>query len=64
MVAGKDVAWHFMTPPERFFNIPPDAGFPLPMVYLLWLTGIAILYPVSRWYARQRTKRGGLLRYL
>ena len=63
-VADQDVAWHFMTPPERFANIPPDAGFPLPVVYLIWLTGLAILYPISRWYAGQRAKRGGLLRYL
>jgi uncharacterized membrane protein len=64
LVAGQDVAWHFMTPPERFFNVPPDAGFPLPMVYLLWLTAIAILYPVCRWYGVARARRGGILRYL
>jgi uncharacterized membrane protein len=63
-VAGQDIAWHFMTPPERFFHVPPDAGFPLPMVYLLWVTAIAILYPLSRWYRRIRASRGGVLRYL
>jgi uncharacterized membrane protein len=63
-VAGQDVAWHFMTPPERFFNIPAAAGFPLPMVYLLWVAGIAILTPLCRWYGVQRAKRGGILRYL
>ena len=64
VIAGQDVAWHFLAPPERFFSIPPDAGFPLPMVYLLWLTGIAILYPVCRRYAAARRTRGGILRYL
>ncbi len=63
-VAGQDIAWHFMTPPERFFNIPPDAGFPLPVVYLLWVTGIAILYPLSARYRCIRARRGGVLRYL
>ena len=63
-VAGQDVAWHFMTPPERFFNIPEGAGFPLPMVYLLWIAGIAILSPICRWYGIQRARRGGILRYL
>ena len=63
-VAGQDVAWHFMTPPERFFDIPPDAGFPLPVVYLLWLTALAILYPLSRWYRGIRAYRGGIFRYL
>jgi uncharacterized membrane protein len=63
-VAGQDVAWHFITPPERFFSVPPGAGFPLPMVYLLWLTAIAMLYPVCRWYGVARATRGGILRYL
>ena len=63
-VAGQDVAWHFMTPPERFFNVPPDAGFSLPVVYLLWITGIAILYPLSAWYRGIRARRGGIFRYL
>jgi uncharacterized membrane protein len=63
-VAGQDVAWHFMTPPERFSNIPPDAGFPLPVVYLLWITALAILYPLSRWYRGIRARRGGVFRYL
>jgi uncharacterized membrane protein len=63
-VAGQDIAWHFTTPPERFFSIPPDAGFPLPVVYLLWVTAIAILYPVSRWYRGVRARRGGIFTYL
>jgi uncharacterized membrane protein len=63
-VAGQDIAWHFMAPPDRFFSIPPDAGFPLPVVYLLWLTGLAILYPLSAWYRGIRSRRGGILRYL
>jgi uncharacterized membrane protein len=63
-LAGQDVAWHFMTPPERFSSIPPDAGFPLPVVYLLWVTALAILYPLSRWYRGIRARRGGVFRYL
>ena len=63
-VAGQDVAWHFMAPPERWFSYPPGAGFPLPMVYLLWATAIAILYPLSAWYRGIRARRGGVFRYL
>lgn len=63
-VAGQEVAWHFMTPPERFGAIPPDAGFPLPVVYLLWVTALAILYPLSAWYRGIRERRRGLFTYL
>ena len=63
-VAGQDIAWHFMAPPERFSSVRPDAGFPLPMVYLLWVTALAILYPLSRWYRGIRARRGGAFRYL
>jgi uncharacterized membrane protein len=63
-VAGQDVAWHFMTPPERFGAIPPGAGFPLPVVYLLWVTALAILYPLSAWYRGIRERRRGLFTYL
>ena len=63
-LAGQDVAWQFMRPLERFAAIPPDAGFPLPVVYLLWLTAIAILAPICRWYRSVRANRGGILHYL
>jgi len=63
-VAGQDVAWQFQIPPEKYFNTPPGAGFPLPVVYLLWLTAIAILYPICAWYRGIRANRGGLFRYL
>jgi uncharacterized membrane protein len=63
-VAGQDVAWHVMTPPERFSAIPPDAGFPLPVVYLLWLAALVILYPLSAWYRGIRERRRGLFTYL
>ena len=64
LVAGQDVAWHFMAPPERWFNTPPGTGFPLPVVYLLWITALAILYPICRWYRGVRSRRGGVFRYL
>ncbi len=47
---------------------PGDAPAPgrlaLPVVYLLWIAGIAILYPLSAWYRGRRARRGGILRYL
>jgi uncharacterized membrane protein len=38
--------------------LPPDLGFRLGMVYLAWLVGLALLYPLCRWYARVKRRPG------
>jgi uncharacterized membrane protein len=64
LVAGQDVAWQFMVPVGGPRLIPEDAGFPLWVVYVLWIAIILALYPLCRWYSRQRQRHGGVLRYL
>jgi uncharacterized membrane protein len=46
------------------FTPPPDWGFPLPIVYLIWVAVVAVLYPACRWFAGVKSRRGGMLRYL
>jgi ABC-type spermidine/putrescine transport system permease subunit I len=50
-------------PAELF---PPHYGFSLAVVYLVWLTVVAIAYPVCRWYAnfKQRRRDSWWLSYL
>lgn len=46
------------------FTPPPGWGFSLPVVYVIWTSVVASLYPVCRWYAGVKARRGGVLRYL
>ncbi len=50
MVAGKPYAHLFGSP---LGSAPPaaDAGFNLGVVYLFWIGGTLLLYPLCRWYA-------------
>lgn len=44
---------------------PPDAGFGLGTVYLAWIGGTLLLYPLCRWYARiKATGRYKWMNYL
>ena len=45
------------------FTAPPGWGFPLPVVYLVWIAVVAALYPACRWFAGVKSRRGGVLRY-
>jgi hypothetical protein len=46
-----------------FTNLPlapppaPGSGFSLGVVYLLWITGVLLLYPLCRWYAGVKARR-------
>jgi len=64
LLARQPVGWQFLPPPDRYIEAPPGAGFPLPVVYLVWLLTVAIAAPVAAWYGRVRARRGGVLRYL
>ena len=44
--------------PREIF--PPDYGFSLPVVYLIWVAVVAISYPVCLWYARVKQRRRDL----
>lgn len=36
---------------------PPGFGFSLPVIYVLWLTAVAMLYPLCRWFAQLKQHR-------
>jgi uncharacterized membrane protein len=38
------------------FVVTPRLGFSLPEVYLVWLTVLALLYPICRWFAGLRAR--------
>jgi len=44
--------------PREIF--PPDYGFSLPVVYLIWVAVVAISYPACLWYARVKQRRRDL----
>jgi uncharacterized membrane protein len=63
LIAGRPIAHLFGmpggTPPA------PDAGFGLGVTYLAWLAGLAVLYPLCRWFAELKRRRAAWwLRYL
>ena len=54
---GKPVRWLFQTPIDWFTNPPKGNGFSLPVVYLSWITGVLLLYPVCKWFAGVKARR-------
>ena len=54
---GKPVAWLFWSP-LRIFSAPPRGmGFNLAVVYLAWIAGVAMLYPLCKWFAGVKRRR-------
>lgn len=59
-IAGKPNA-DFLSPPP----VSPNYGWPLWFVYLAWLTSLALIYPLCRWYAGVKARsRNPILSYL
>jgi hypothetical protein len=55
LAAGKPTSHLFGFPG---FNTPqPGAGFGLVTTYLAWAAGVAILYPLCRWFAAVKARR-------
>lgn len=56
VIAGKPTVFLFsnlfLSPPP-----PPGTGFGLLTVYLLWILGVLLLYPLCRWYAGVKARR-------
>jgi uncharacterized membrane protein len=58
-LAGKDVHHFFANFPEMASSAPSDVGFPLWVTYLVWLAGIALLYPLCAWYGKLKRGKHG-----
>lgn len=57
LAAGKEVAYLFRGLPDVFVTAPKDAGVPLWASWLVWITGVALLYPLCKWYAGVKARR-------
>jgi hypothetical protein len=56
-IFGKPVAWLFKSPIGIFENPPKGNGFDLWVVYLCWIAGVALLYPLCKWFAGIKARR-------
>jgi uncharacterized membrane protein len=56
LIAHKPVAWMF-TSPVLLSGPPPGVGFNLAVVYLCWISGVALLYPLCKWFAGVKQRR-------
>jgi uncharacterized membrane protein len=54
---GQPTGWMFRVPP---FDAPPDYGYGLPGVYLVWASVVIGLYPACRWFANLKGRRHDL----
>ncbi|HSQ23972.1 MAG TPA: heparan-alpha-glucosaminide N-acetyltransferase domain-containing protein [Pyrinomonadaceae bacterium] len=54
---GKPVHWLFQTPVDWFTNPPKGNGFSLIVVYLSWIAGVLLLYPLCKWFAGVKARR-------
>jgi len=44
-------------PPNSPSLAPPDNGFGLPVVYLVWIIVVLLLYPLCKWFAALKQRR-------
>jgi len=54
---GKPVAWMFRSAVDSFQPPPPGVGFNLAVVYVCWIVGVLILYPLCKWFAGVKARR-------
>ena len=53
---GKPTAWLFQTPID-WVGGTPGMGFNLAVVYLCWIGGVLLLYPLCKWFAGVKQRR-------
>jgi len=56
LIGGRSVGWMF-SGQAGIGSAPPDAGFSLPVVYLCWIIGVVLLYPLCKWFAGVKARR-------
>lgn len=54
---GKPAAWLFQSPIDLFSGPPQGTGFNLGVVYLAWIAGVLLLYPLCKWFAGVKQRR-------
>jgi len=54
---GKPSAWLFQSPIDLFSGTPQGTGFNLGVVYLAWIVGVLLLYPLCKWFAGVKQRR-------
>jgi uncharacterized membrane protein len=58
LLAGQSVAGQFESPIDKFSHPPPPGlGFRLWVVYLCWIVGVLLLYPLCKWFAGVKARR-------
>jgi uncharacterized membrane protein len=58
LIARQPVAWQFQSPIDKFTSPPPTGvGFHLWVVYVCWIAGVLLLYPVCKWFAGVKARR-------
>jgi len=55
-IFGKPVAWLIQSP-LSFGQAPQGAGFNLAVVYVAWILGVLLLYPLCKWFAGVKERR-------
>lgn len=64
-LAGQPIGWQFSGLLDQPRPNPGNLGFSLWVVYVLWLLGLVLLYPLCRWFAEvKRSRRDWWLSYL
>ncbi|HVS82947.1 MAG TPA: heparan-alpha-glucosaminide N-acetyltransferase domain-containing protein [Pyrinomonadaceae bacterium] len=55
ILAGKPWRWLLQTPIG--WQYQPGMGFNLVVVYICWIAGVLLLYPLCKWFARLKARR-------
>ncbi len=57
-IAGQPVSYQFASPIDKFNTpAPANLGFRLWVVYLVWIVGVLLLYPLCKWFAGVKARR-------
>jgi uncharacterized membrane protein len=56
-MAGQPVGYQFASPIDKFGAPPPNLGLRLWVVYLVWIVGVLLLYPLCKWFAGVKARR-------